>query len=100
LSGTLTLRNHRETAIRLEVHRVLLGTIDEVSAGGKVEQANIFDPDQPWASEVFDRNAYWHWNNAYRWWHQLNGLGRATWELELKPGEKAELTYAWHYFWS
>jgi len=69
----------------------LLGTIDAVGDGAKSEQGNPLEDD--------NRPAWWGYYSWPGWWSQLNGVGRVTWTAKLAPGQTAEQTFGWHYFW-
>lgn len=93
-SGTITLTNTKKEALELEVRRDVLGLLDEVGQGGTKLQRSW----QEFASGP-GLPAWWGWYSWESWWYRLNGLGRASWKLTLKPGESARLEASWHYFW-
>jgi hypothetical protein len=98
LAGTIHLCNLRDTAAELEVTRHVLGNVGEVDHDGKAEMVNVLEDDSfvPISS---DRHPHWwNWYNWPTWWQHFNGVGRITWNLKLKPGESADLGYAWHYY--
>jgi hypothetical protein len=43
--------------------------------------------------------SWWGWYSWPSWWHQLNGVGRITWKIDLAAGKSVDLGYTWHYFW-
>jgi hypothetical protein len=97
LRGRLRLANYRREPIRLEASRYLLGVIDSVSGEGRSTNGNVFDDGlmlEAMGSATWWMRFSWPW-----WWASLNGLGRASWEVSLEPGQTVELEYTWHYFW-
>lgn len=95
-AGSITIVNRRSDAIELEVHRSILGRLDGANEDGVVEQ--LAGNDGTWLSQ-YGTPFWWDWYRWPSWWHHLNGYGRVTWRQTLAAGEKAELTYDWHYFW-
>ncbi|MEQ1895392.1 MAG: hypothetical protein ABL998_22875, partial [Planctomycetota bacterium] len=93
-SGTITLTNTKKEALELEVRREVLGRVDEIGQGGTKLQRSW----QEFASGP-GLPTWWSWYSWESWWYRLNGLGRASWKLTLKPGESAKLEASWHYFW-
>ncbi|HYC78780.1 MAG TPA: hypothetical protein VEI02_14240 [Planctomycetota bacterium] len=92
--GELTLTNLVGKTIVVEATREVFGAI-AAAPGAVVAQldradawAYARDADRPWCG--YD----WPW-----WWSHVNGVGRATWTVELAPGEKRVLTSTWHYHW-
>jgi hypothetical protein len=95
LKGTITLTNHRTTAVELEINRSVMGTIDSAT-GGKIEQFST--EEAGW----FTSDSYpfwWNWYSWPYWWYHFNPVGRASWEMKLEPGKSVDLEYTWHYFW-
>ncbi len=96
LSGSIHLTNHRTEPVYLEVRRSILGNLDSASHDGLIEQLGRHEGG--WmTTDGFP--VWWRWYNWPSWWYHFNGIGRITWELELKPKETVELQYEWHYFW-
>jgi hypothetical protein len=100
LQGSVRLTNHRDRPLALEVTRHVLGQVNSADHGGQVIMSNVFESRDHLPAGDQGRGAYgwdafhWPW-----WWHQVNGLGRITWKLELAPRQPLDLGYAWHYFW-
>jgi len=104
LAGEIELVNHTDEPIVLEVTRSALGMIDSAGQGGTAVQINTmedptFVPSGGVGRPAWSNVYWWHWYSWPSWWTHLNGAGRVTWNLTLKPGEKTKLTYTWHYFW-
>ncbi len=96
LTGTISLTNNRTDTIDLEVRRSVLGNID--SAGGEGDITHLGRHEGGWiATDGFP--FWWGWYNWPYWWYHFNAIGQVNWELKLKPGQKIELEYQWHYFW-
>jgi len=93
LAGTISLTNHREKAVEIEVRRHVLGNVDSVESEGKAEQVNVFESDQNL------QPSWWGWYGWPSWWRHFNGLGRMTWKVRLEPGKSVKLDYKWHYYW-
>ena len=91
LAGTLALTNAGAKPVEIEVTRHVLGSVDSAGDGAKAEQLNALEDDArpAWLG-------YYSWPG---WWTQVNGVGRITWTVKLAPGQTADQTYAWHYFW-
>ncbi|MDY6914465.1 MAG: hypothetical protein SVT52_08435 [Planctomycetota bacterium] len=96
LTGKLTITNHRDEPVELEVSRYVLGHVDEAGQDGQIDMVNVLE-DPSFLSS--DRPAWWGWYNWPHWWYRFNGVGKISWKVRLDPGKKAELSYAWHYFW-
>ncbi|MCL4180380.1 MAG: hypothetical protein KJ072_21870 [Verrucomicrobia bacterium] len=100
LQGSVRLTNHRDQPLALEVTRHVLGRVNSADHGGQVIMSNVFESRDHLPAGDQGRGAYggdafnWPW-----WWHQVNGVGRITWKLEVAPGQALDLGYAWHYFW-
>jgi len=61
------------------------GKIDSADSDGVVVNANEIEDN---SSYLYGSGRY-NWPSWYRWpfwWGHLNGLGKITWKLELKPG--------------
>lgn len=97
LAGEIKLTNHRDHDIALEVTRHVLGNVDKAGQDGKIEMVNVFE-DASFISGT-GRPLWWSWHNWPYWWHHFNGVGRIRWELTLKAGKSAALSYTWHYYW-
>lgn len=97
LSGIITLTNHREQGVDLEVTRYVLGNVDTADAGGKIERGNVLE-DTAYLTDT-DLPDWWSWYSWPYWWPHFNGMGRVTWKLHLDPDKSATLNYAWDYYW-
>ena len=97
LKGTIGLINYKKTPVEIEVVREVLGRLDTASGNGVMVKTGMYG-DLPYSyDEEFP--FWWRWWSWPWWWTSLNGTGRVTWNVTLKPGEKTELECAWHYFW-
>ena len=94
LTGTVSVTNAGAKPVEIEVTRHVLGTADGVGDGAKAEQVNVLEDD---AGDA--RPAWWGYYSWPAWWGHVNGVGRITWTVKLAPGQTADQTYAWHYFW-
>ena len=95
LAGSVELTHLGREAMTVEVERYVLGTFDSVEADG---EAVRLDAREDYLSNA-SWPAWWSWYPWPAWWHHLNGTSRATWRVELEPGQRVELPYTWHYFW-
>jgi hypothetical protein len=93
MNGVIRLTSFLNEPVHVEVVREALGEIDSADNDAKIERlgpyGNIDDPSPAWS-------AMYNWPV---WWRHVAGVGRAKWELTLKPRETVELKYDWHYFW-
>ena len=94
LTGTVSVTNAGAKPVEIEVTRHVLGTADGVGDGAKAEQVNVLEDD---AGDA--RPAWWGYYSWPSWWGHVNGVGRITWTVKLAPGQTADQTYAWHYYW-
>lgn len=94
LTGTVSVTNSGAKPVEIEVTRHVLGSADGVGDGAKAEQVNVLEDD---AGDA--RPAWWGYYSWPSWWGHVNGVGRITWTVKLAPGQTADQTYAWHYFW-
>ncbi|MBN1816733.1 MAG: hypothetical protein JW828_05200 [Sedimentisphaerales bacterium] len=94
LQGRITLTNHKDKTITLEVTRSVLGQIDSASHEGKIEHLGRHEG---WLTGGVP--VWWNWYNWPYWWYHLNSIGRIQWEMTLETGQSVELQYQWHYFW-
>jgi hypothetical protein len=95
LAGKVGVTSHRAESSELEVTRFVLGSAESADHEGKVEKINAFE-------EADQGTAHPYWWNSYGWpgwWSNVNGIGRITWKLELKPGQTVDLGYKWDYYW-
>jgi hypothetical protein len=97
LAGKIALTNYRGQTIELEITRHVLGNIESAGAGGVIEKINMIEDGR--YIPAGDYPQWWGWYNWPSWWHQLNGIGRVTWKLNLEAGKNVDLPYTWHYFW-
>ncbi len=93
LTGTLAVTNAGGKPVEVEVTRHVLGHVDTVGDGAKSEQLSALDDD------AHARPDWWGHYSWPGWWSHLNGVGRITWTVKLAPGQTADQSYAWHYFW-
>ena len=99
LQGAVRLTNHRGQPLRLEVTRHVLGRVSNAEHGGQVVMSNVFESRDH--LPVGDRggSGWWDGFNWPWWWHQVNGVGRITWNVEIEPHQQLDLGYTWHYHW-
>jgi hypothetical protein len=90
--STIALTNHGSRAVKLEMRRKILGTIDKVSDGGENARMHLWDD---WGE--FPR--WWGWYSWGYWTYHLNSVDQATWKATLPPGESLIRTLSWHHFW-
>jgi hypothetical protein len=98
LAGSLGLTNRRGTAVTIEVTRFVLGNVDSAGQDGAITKANMLE--ETGYVDQARLSTWWGMYNWPTWWNRFNGLGRITWNVRLEPGQKAELTYGWHYYWN
>jgi hypothetical protein len=94
VEGKVTISNFSTKKVTLEVSREALGALDLVE-GGESRQIEPGDSDSASAATP----PWWSWFSWPYWWHEINGVGRATWKLELEPAASVTLSSKWHYFW-
>ncbi|MBN1124745.1 MAG: hypothetical protein JXA82_07050 [Sedimentisphaerales bacterium] len=94
LHGQITLTNHKDKTITLEVTRSVLGHIDSATQEGTIEHLGRHEG---WLTSGVP--VWWNWYNWPYWWYHLNSIGRMQWETTLEAGQSIELQYQWHYFW-
>ena len=97
LEGALRIHNRRTAPVQIEIRRTFFGKVTTVSKGGTMEQVNVYEEDlgigergSPWRSHAYLMSA---------WSHVLNGIGRATWTVDVDAGKEVEVGYTWQYFW-
>jgi hypothetical protein len=95
MAGAIHLTNLRTDQVDLEVSRYVLGHFDEAGQGGKAENGNLFD----YETRLGLSGGSWSASHWPSWYHNVNGAGRASWQVALEPGKSVDLTYQWHYFW-
>jgi len=97
LEGTIALTNRSDRKVHVEIERRMLGHADKTDRGGELEQLNSYEDSRygEWSGYPY----WWQWYSWPHWWHQLNGIGTVSWTVDLAPGERVDLNYAWHYFW-
>lgn len=96
LTGTISLTNHHNQTIDLEIRRSVLGNIDNADGGGKITHLGRHEGEWMAADGC---PFWWGWYSWPYWWYHFNAIGRVDWELRLEAGESIELEYKWHYFW-
>ena len=95
LEGKITLKNHKDEQVTVEITRYILGNIDTVNQKGKKEMINLLE-DKSFLPRSPSRWWYnYHWP---QWWQYLNGIGRIKWTTTLAPNKSVEHKYTWHYF--
>jgi hypothetical protein len=97
LAGIISLANHKNQPVQLEVVRYVLGNLAEADHDGKVEMINAFE--DPGFVAVGGAPTWWGWSHWPTWWRQVNGVGKASWKLTLDPGQDVDLGYTWSYYW-
>lgn len=97
LAGTLSLTNHRQQAVEVEIVRYVLGNANGAGQDGKSEMLNALEDDGAVSAEA--RPAWWGWYNWPAYWNHYNGIGRFSWKQKLEPGKSVDLTYSWYYYW-
>ncbi|HSG71297.1 MAG TPA: hypothetical protein VLA12_12830, partial [Planctomycetaceae bacterium] len=94
MQGTIKLTNYRDKDIELEVVRTVMGAADSVEADGTIRRPSAWDED------FIGRPHWWGWYSWPYWWTHMNSFSRFEWNQTLKAGERIELSYKWHYFWT
>jgi len=97
IESSIGLTNYGGKPIEVEVTRYLLGNVDKAGDGAKAEMVNLIEDDD--GPVVAARPAWWGYYSWPAWWGHFNGVGRVTWTAKLAPGQSAEMSYAWHYYW-
>jgi len=96
LAGKISLTNHRDQTVHLEVTRSVLGHLDSANCGGVVEQLG-WNEGGWMVTDGFP--SWWYWHSWPYWWFHMNAIGQVTWKLDLEPAKSIDLEYTWHYFW-
>lgn len=101
LTGQIKLTNRKDKAVQIEVTRYVLGNAAEAGQNGKIEMINVFEDSSflPAGATAEPTWGWWLWYNWPYWWFRFNGVGKISWTVDLSPGQSAELTYAWNYYW-
>jgi hypothetical protein len=97
LTGTLSLTNHRQQAVEVEIVRYVLGNANGAGQDGKSEMLNALEEDSAVSAEA--RPAWWGWYSWPAYWNHFNGVGRFAWKQKIEPGKSIDLTYNWYYYW-
>lgn len=97
MTGNVCVINFKKEAVDVEITRHVVGNLDKADHDGVISQANLADERTLFSAGNYP--AWWSWYSWQDWWYHFNGMGRVDWKLTLKPGEKIELGYNWHYFW-
>ena len=95
LAGKVSLTSFLGNAAEVEVTRHVLGRADSADHEGTVQAVNAFEDGR---IDIDGLPSWWNWYSWPAGWHQLNGIGRISWNLRLEPGKTVDLGYAWHYF--
>ena len=96
MTGSVKLTNYSDKTVTIYVKRSVLGNMDEAADSGETRQLGhsydglVFEDGLPF---------WWNWCSWPWWWYHFNSVGRASWEVELEPGQDMTLDYSWHYFW-
>ncbi len=94
--GDVKLTNYSDKMVKVFIKRSVLGNMDEAGQSGEIMQLGhsydglIFEDGLPF---------WWNWCSWPWWWYHFNSVGRASWEIELAPGQDITLDYKWHYYW-
>jgi len=97
LTGSVCVINFKKEAVDVEVVRHVVGNVDKADHDAVVSQANLAD--EASLLNVGNYPAWWSWHEWHDWWYHFNSMSRIDWKFTLKPGEKIELGYNWHYYW-
>lgn len=97
MTGNVCVINFKKEAVDVEITRHVVGNLDRADHDGVIAQANLAD--EATLLSAGNYPAWWSWHGWPDWWYHFNGMGRVDWKLTLKPGEKIELGYNWHYLW-
>ena len=97
IASSLELTNQSNKPIEVEVTRYVLGNVDKAGEGAKAEMVNLLEDDEGLHSS--NRPGWYGYYSWPVWWSHFNGVGRVTWTAKLAPGQSAEQSYEWHYFW-
>jgi hypothetical protein len=96
LAASMTLTNHRDTPVRMEVTRYVLGTLDEVPETMEATSVSVFTDD---AFAAPEDGAWWTWYHWPWWWMRMNGAQKLAWHTTLAPGATETVEWTWHYWW-
>lgn len=96
LAGSMTLTNHRDAPVRVEVTRYVLGALDDVPEGVEATAASVFTDD---AFAAPDQGHWWTWYHWPWWWMRMNGAAKLQWHTMLAPGTSEAVEWTWHYWW-
>lgn len=94
LAGTITLTNHRDKPVNVEVTRHVLGNVIAAD-NAVVAKVNVLED----GGVTGGLPVWWRWYSWPDWWQHFNGAGRITWKIRIEPGKSADLAYTWQYFW-
>jgi hypothetical protein len=97
LNGKITLTNHRDQPVEIEVTRYVLGNAGRADHEGTVEKINVFENGDYLGSVEYPY--WWGWYGWPSWWNYFNGIGRIIWRVKLDPGQEVKLGYDWNYLW-
>ncbi len=97
IASSLELTNQSNKPIEVEVTRYVLGNVDKAGEGAKAEMVNLLEDDD--GLQPSYRPGWYGYYSWPAWWSHFNGVGRVTWTAKLAPGQSAEQSYEWHYFW-
>jgi hypothetical protein len=97
MTGSVCVINFKKDPVDIEITRHVVGNVDQADHDGVAAQANLAD--EATLLGAGDYPGWWSWHGWQDWWYHFNGMGRIDWKVSLKPGEKMELGYRWHYYW-
>ncbi len=97
LAASMTLTNHRDEPVRVEVTRYVLGTLDEVPAALDATSVSIFTDDA--FTHDSAEQAWWAWYSWPWWWMRMNGAQKLEWHTTLDPDASETVEWTWHYWW-
>lgn len=98
LAGSMTLTNHRDAPVRVEVTRYVLGALDDVPEGLEATATSVFT-DDAFAAPDDQRAHWWTWYHWPWWWMRMNGAAKLEWHTTLAPGASERVEWTWHYWW-
>ena len=95
LSGKIHLANFTAKNISLEIHRSVMGRIEDADHDGDIQ--HFGRNEMTWSEDIYPY--WWNWYSWPYWWYHFNEYGQIKWVVELKPNETIDLNYNWYYYW-